>query len=96
MNCKQGDLAIVVRSCAGNEGKIVTYVRYMGYGYVNLNNVFITDGIPGWNEHVWEIDRLLPDKTGKIGNFAYDSQLRPLRGNLTDDEEEIVKELYPA
>ena len=27
LNCKQGDLAIVIRSHAGNEGKIVTCVR---------------------------------------------------------------------
>ena len=38
MNCKQGDLAVIVRSAAGNEGKIVRCVRMVieggtwGYG----------------------------------------------------------------
>ena len=37
MNCKQGDLAVIVRSFSGNEGKIVRCVRLVmdtwGWGY---------------------------------------------------------------
>lgn len=96
MNCKQGEMAIVVRSRTGNEGKVLTCVRYMGYGYINMLGEFVADGIPEWNEHVWETDTIIVLVSGHHGYLMYDSQLRPLRGNLTEDEEEIVKELYTA
>lgn len=30
MNCKEGDLAMIVKSKAGNEGKIVRCIQYVG------------------------------------------------------------------
>jgi hypothetical protein len=32
LNCKQGDMAIVVRSRAGNAGKVVTCLEFIGEG----------------------------------------------------------------
>ena len=76
MNCKQGDLAIVVRSMAGNEGKIVRcltltmYRAAFGYG-------------PRW---VTE-----PVLRGCFGEpqAPLDACLRPLRES--DGEDEILR-----
>lgn len=97
MNCKQGDMAIVVRSDAGNEGKVLTCVRYVGEGKL-VNKTFVAYD-PG--RHIWEVDQSMyvigvDGKHQGVSNYAFDSQLRPLRGDLTDNEEEIVKELYTA
>ena len=34
MNCKQGDLAVIVRSYAGNEGKIVQCLEFVMFEFV--------------------------------------------------------------
>lgn len=97
MNCKQGDLAIVVRSRAGNEGKVLTCVRYTGVGIlVGDDNHFKQSS---WGKDVWEVDTTMKVVTSEgipdgTCNYVKDSQLRPLRGTLTDNEEEIVKEIY--
>ena len=70
LNCKQGDLAIVIRSHAGNEGKIVTCVR-------------LTTDVPHgmmWIEPGprWEIDRYVMSKNGTLLNSFADNCLRPL------------------
>jgi hypothetical protein len=84
MNCQQGDLAVFVRSWAGNEGKVVRCVRFMGMQkFVGLNG-------PGIEEHpAWEIDRDLPTRSGRMQRVALDTQLRPLRDN--DGEDEILR-----
>jgi hypothetical protein len=86
LNCKVGDLAIVVRSEAGNEGKIVRCVQLLG-----KKNVLLRDGgaIASW---VWEIDSLLPSWSGAVSNQVEDCLLRPIRPldepetTTTDDE----------
>lgn len=87
MNCKQGDLAIIVKSDAGNEGKIVRCVRYLGC---------IAHRLPGGGLgyfDAWEIDIELPAWDGKKHKKARDIQLRPIRGDLLNDETTTSKEL---
>ena len=98
MNCKQGEMAIVVKGGklgdkSPNIGKIVTCKRYAGIGGVR-GGEFVTDPA---GEPTWEVDCMV-EWAGARGGLPYvwDSRLRPLRGNLTEDEEEIVKELYTA
>lgn len=76
MRCKPGDLAVVVRSYAGNEGKIVRCVRYAG-----LVNWRHSGRLP-----TWEIDQDLPGFGGHMSPFIADSQLRPIRDNDGEDE----------
>ena len=93
LNCKQGDLAIIVSSTCGNEGKIVRCLELL-----YMDRVTDTDGNtwrfangPRW---VWRIDRSI-----NFGNaldivqimHSSDHRMRPLRGDITD--EEIVQEL---
>lgn len=96
LNCKQGDLAIIVKSKAGNEGKIVRCVEYMGV----LTHVQDTDG-KLWRflqgpRAVWRIDRTI-----NFGNtfdvvqieYASDKNLRPLRGDIEDESIHTNEEL---
>ena len=93
LNCKKGDLAIIVSSTCGNEGKIVRCLELL-----YMDRVTDTDGNtwrfangPRW---VWSIDRSI-----NFGNaldivqimYSSDHRMRPLRGDITD--EEIVQEL---
>lgn len=84
MNCKQGDLAIVVRSKAGNEGRIVRCVRWAGVS-VDERLVFHADGL-------WEVSPPLTwenpfGDTIELPVFP-DAYLRPIRGDLLDEETE--------
>ena len=88
MNCKQGDLAIVVRSYAGNEGKIVTCVKYLGPTvFRNPKNVHVS-------LDAWEVDIDINgwDGTTTIKTFP-DCYLKPLRGDLLNDELDVSKTL---
>lgn len=91
MNCQQGDIAIVVRSTAGNDGAIVTCLRLASLAEkraVCLDRCY--DDAP-----VWVTDRLLKSVHTKDGssappdNLAPDSILRPIRDN--DGEDEILR-----
>ena len=87
LNCKQGDLAIIIKSVCGNEGKIVRCLELM-----HTERVPDTAGwlhrFAGGARYVWRIDRSI-----NFGNafdvvqimYCSDSRLRPLRGD-TDDE----------
>lgn len=88
MNCKQGDLAIIVQSDAGNEGKIVRCVKYLG--------AFLYWGSGDDLIDTWETDVALPSTTGELGYDVRDCQLRPLRGDLLNDEITHSKELESA
>lgn len=71
MNCKPGDLAIVVRSFAGNEGKICKVIRdgdEVGYWFVEFPSPV------KWMTGV-----------GACG-YAEDSKLRPIRDQPGTDE----------
>jgi hypothetical protein len=76
MNCKPGDLAVVVKSHAGNEGKIVRCVEYTGLNFWPFIGV----------DHSWRIDSSLRSYAGTYGNDIADSQLRPIRDNDGEDE----------
>lgn len=75
MNCKQGDLALIVRSAAGNEGKIVRCVELAGSwgGYDGDGMRWVTE----------------PPVRGMRGELAYpvlDCNMRPLRDSDGADE----------
>ena len=76
MNCKQGDLAVIVRSRAGNEGKIVRCVRFLGP--VNYTIRKYVDS--------WEIDPPVMSFLGTLENAFPDDQLRPIRPSEGQDE----------
>ena len=93
MNCKQGDLAIFVRGRDGskslNIGKIMTCIRL-------ATNEEKRDAIINVGSIVWVTDR--PIKWTLIGdvNLVTDEAIRPLRGDLSNDEVDtetpIIKE----
>ena len=74
MNCKQGDLAIAIRSTAGNEGKIFQCLRFIGQ---------IPDFI---GNDYWQIDRVLMSKHGYMVDVFRDSFIRPIRDQDGQDE----------
>jgi hypothetical protein len=80
LNCKPGDMAVVVRSSAGNEGKIVCCIR--------LSNWTGLIGPSGTMNHgaVWEVDRPLRAWSGESNHFVLDKSLRPIRDNPGEDE----------
>ncbi len=80
MNCKPGDLAVFVRSSAGNEGKIVRVVRlHKRQATIGPGNV-LRPGI------VWLIEPKMPAWDGSLSAGAHDSNLRPIRDNDGEDE----------
>lgn len=80
LNCKQGDLAIVVKSQNGrNFGKIVQCITYVGkVEGKKPNDIWVVDQMIQWTDN----------NTGEVVNFPMisDSNLRPLRGDISDDE----------
>lgn len=93
LNCKQGDLAIIVSSTCGNEGKIVRCLELIHASHVpdTQGKIWRFANGPRW---VWRIDRSI-----NFGNafdivqimHSSDHRMRPLRGDITD--EEIAQEL---
>ena len=95
LNCKQGDLAIIVSSTCGNEGKIVRCLELLHTAHVPD-----TEGkrhrFAGGARYVWRIDGAI-----NFGNcfdvvqvtYCSDDRLRPLRGDLSDEETETADEL---
>lgn len=80
MNCVKGDLAVIVRSWSGNDGKIIRCVGFMGA------QPWYEHG-RGWvDEATWEIDQELPNGKGFVLNQICDSQLRPIRDQPGADE----------
>lgn len=82
MNCKQGDLAIIVKSVAGNEGKIVRCVKFHKNLLVNFPNC-------QKQEDVWEIDRKLHSVNNSVSNICVSHWLIPIRDQ--DGEDEMLK-----
>jgi hypothetical protein len=79
LNCKQGDLAVIVRSCCGNEGKIVRCVE------LDLTGQILSPTLEILNEPAWVTD---PPVRGWIGGIApvHDALLRPIRDGDGQDE----------
>lgn len=81
MNCKQGDLAIIVRSEAGNEGKIVRCLKLLP----NNHWICCKTGIHSFADG-WEIDQQVRLFTGGTTNRVPDYRLRPIRDQDGEDE----------
>ena len=80
VNCKQGDIAVIVESAAGNEGKIVRCMEL-------LPDLISTDKSGGVKRGPgWTLDISLPDWAGGHSNEIHDSKLRPIRDNPGTDE----------
>ena len=76
LNCWPGCNAIFVKSFAGNEGKIVRCVEFLGeVKFKRVGKLF-----------AWRIDRNLPNAAGGVSDIAMDSALRPLRDAEGQDE----------
>jgi hypothetical protein len=89
MNCKQGDLAVFVRSKAGNEGKVVTCLRLARWDEINEAR-FAHDAGP-----IWKIDRAVPTlfpygNDIRFADLAHDSMLRPIRDPGDDATDEMI------
>ena len=83
MNCKQGDLAIIVRSFAGNEGKIVRCLKFIPSMKWRQKNG------PPLVFDSWETDFTTAGWGGDVHNKIQDRQLRPIRP--TDGEDEMLR-----
>lgn len=81
MNCKQGDLAIVVRSVLGSSlGLVLRCTRLApASGLRNLDGSFEYGP-------VWETDNYGPALCGNTHNLWLDADLRPLRDEPGEDE----------
>lgn len=85
MNCKPGDLAIFVRSNAGNEGLVVTCVRLATRFELDKFWFEVSDG------PVWLIDepvKMFP--SGRYSPLAKDRYLRPIRPQSDDAVDEMT------
>mgnify|MGYP006921370785 CR=1 FL=1 len=79
MNCKPGDLAVIVRSQGNNAGRIVQCVR------LHISQAHDVDGVPlllTASGPRWVIDRPLPGNLQTVP----DAILRPLRDSDGEDE----------
>jgi hypothetical protein len=86
VNCKPNDLAVIVHSAAGNEGKIVRCIRLATE--MELREAAVTR----MYGPVWLIDPSVPHSIGGIKPYATDVGLRPIRpGDISDEE---VRDLY--
>jgi hypothetical protein len=93
MNCKPGDLAIVVSArTAGNLGKLVLVIEWISSGGVLADGTVIKDDVAGG----WLCsgrDLAMTDSLGGVHRREYvafrDSSLRPIRDN--DGEDEILR-----
>lgn len=90
LNCKAGDLAVVVKSEAGNEGKIVRCLRYLGYQLWRDR-----DNSPLCRP-TWEIDQGLYSLDGSLRSEICDDQLRPIRDPGDDAKDESLSWLPPV
>lgn len=79
MNCKQGDLAIFVKSKYGNIGRIVTCIR------LATKADFIRFSAEDPQEPAWLVDIYLHGSIHDIP-LARDGNLRPIRDSDGQDE----------
>ena len=83
MNCKQGDLAVIVRSFANNEGKIVRCQRLHSSEIRDLDGMYFYNGLGGPH---WVIEGDVFSAEGFRIFTVADACLRPLRDNDGQDE----------
>lgn len=82
MNCRQGDLAYVFKSEAGNYGRVVTCLEMLPAGY---DFTCPSLGV------LWRVDAPMKSYLSfldiyKTCYYIPDTNLRPLRGDLSNDE----------
>ncbi len=80
MNCQKGDLAVIVRSDAGNEGKIVRCLRFLprkSWRIPNGRIVYVDS---------WEVDTPVKGWAGDSTAACMDERLRPIRDQPGEDE----------
>lgn len=88
MNCKPGDLAIVVKSTCGNEGKIVRCIR--------LATPVEADRLGYWSGPLWYTDvELMSQRYNgmerRMVRSCPDKYLRPIRDPGDDAVDEMVE-----
>jgi hypothetical protein len=94
--CKQGDMAMIIKSMVGNEGKIVTCIRFVPSALFPILNSAAGQLRAESISCCWEVDRKLPavglDNRMGTGNVIPDAWLMPIRpGDLNDDStDEII------
>lgn len=80
MRCKVGDLAVIVRSRAGNEGKIVRCLEFRpAQGFIRLNG-------STYKAEAWRVDVALPTEANVLTSIVRDRNLRPIRPDEGTDE----------
>jgi hypothetical protein len=85
MNCRPGDLAIVIRSGLGKSvGRLVTCIRLSEEE--GLRN---RDGSVDWGP-IWETDDYGPTGFGQFHNLWADADLRPIRDPGDDATDESL------
>ena len=85
MNCKPGDLAVIVKSLTGLEGKIVRCLHLAESRHFDLDGrMVLSDGGLRW---VLETP-VLNGEGGMLYTYA-DARLRPLRDS--DGEDEVLR-----
>lgn len=89
--CKQGDIAICVRSYTDNLGKIYQCLELVITDRVPMLDGTITT-VTGGTQPMWRVDKPVTWTTGKKGMYQLDKNLRPLRGDLNDETIETTKE----
>lgn len=93
MNCKPGDLAIMVGSFANNNGKLYRVLGWIGHAR-------IAGSANGSVNDCWRVECLGHSvgtqgksyRPGDIG-FASDAQLRPIRDPGDDAKDEMLRPL---
>lgn len=84
MNCKPGDLAVVVRSKCGNEGVILRCIRLSPKSEHKLDPRHLL---------VWLTDRDTVDTHGGSSPYMPDAYLRPIRDPGDDAVDETLLRL---
>lgn len=96
MNCKPGDLAIVVRG-AKSGGRIVRCIRLVSMGAIMLTKCGRPVQLTGWTEPVWALDGWVVFEIAPYGEVevpaAADSCLRPIRDPGDDAKDEMLRPL---
>lgn len=80
MNCKQGDIALIVRSNSGNEGRVLTCLRLASFAEVRAESLYL------WRGPVWVTDAVLSCNDGGTTRLYPDERLKPLRDSDGEDE----------
>lgn len=80
LNCKVGDLAVIVSSETGLNGRIVTCLEFIGMQFWNVGE-FGKCEVP-----TWRTDGNFPYRNIFDAGWCTDDQLRPIRNDPGADE----------